>query len=60
MNLIIMPQLSAKQHISLAMDGKVYTNGVRTNLNGKEILIDFLVPQGKHDFRLIGISRVKF
>jgi hypothetical protein len=60
MNLMIMPQISVKQHISLAMDGNVYSNGVKTNLNGKEILIDFLVPQGKHNFQLSGISRVKF
>jgi hypothetical protein len=60
MNLMIMPQLLAKQHISLIMDGKVYTNSVRTNMNGKEILIDLLVPQGKHNFQVIGISRVNF
>jgi hypothetical protein len=60
MNLMIMPQLSAKQHISLMMDGKGYSNGVKTNLNGKEILVDLLVPQGKHNFQVMGISRVKF
>jgi hypothetical protein len=59
MSLMIMPQLSEKQHITLIMDGKVYKNNT-TNMNGKEILIDFSIPQGQHQFQVIGIGRAQY
>lgn len=58
MKLMIMPKFSEKQHISLIMDSKVYKNDVETTSNEKEILINFLIPQGEHQFQVIGISRV--
>lgn len=58
MELMIMPTFSEKQHVSLIMDGKVYKNVVETTSNGKEILINFLIPQGEHQFQVTGISRV--
>ena len=58
MELMIMPKLSEKQHVSLIMDGKVYKNVVGTTSNGKEILLNFLIPQGEHQFQVTGISRV--
>ena len=55
-NLMIMPQLSEKQHISVIIDSKEYENS-RTVMNGKEILIDISVPQGQHKIQIIGIRK---